>query len=201
LRPLTPLGYAATRWETIGYTAEEFIEFYRESLDYILLKSKSGIDLAEGHATIFLNKIINHRAGNYTELRSPCGAVLGQLAYNYDGNIYTCDEGRMLAEMGDYSFQVGTINSNYHELFDNPVCKSVATASCLESIPSCSDCVYSPYCGVCPVLNYYEGNNIFALSPNNFKCKIYHGILDYLFYKLYFGSNIEKEILISWCSQ
>ena len=199
LRPLTPLGYAATRWDTIGYTAEEFIRFYEEAMDYILSKAKSGVAISEGHATIFLNKIINHRAGNYTELRSPCGAALGQLAYNYDGNIYTCDEGRMLAEMGDHSFQVGTVNSNYNELFDNPVCKSVATASCLENIPSCSDCVYSPYCGVCPVLNYYEYNNIFALSPNNYKCKIYKGILDYLFNKLYFGSSEEKDILCSWC--
>jgi hypothetical protein len=29
------------------------------------------------------------------ELRSPCGAGIGQLLYNYDGKVYTCDEGRI----------------------------------------------------------------------------------------------------------
>lgn len=198
LRPLTPLGYAATKWDSIGYTAEEFNEFYIKSMDYILEKAKMGVNIAEGHATIFLSKIINHKAGNYTELRSPCGAALGQLAYNYDGRIYTCDEGRMLAEMGDHSFQVGDVDSSYQELFDNPVCKSVATASCLESIPACSDCVYSPYCGVCPVLNYFEKNNIFPTSPNDYKCRIYKGMLNFVFEKLAFGTDEEKEILYSW---
>ena len=28
------------------------------------------------------------------QLRSPCGAGIGQLLYNYDGKVYTCDEGR-----------------------------------------------------------------------------------------------------------
>ena len=81
IRPLTPLGYAATRWDAIGYTPDEFLTFYSNAFDYILQKNREGFKLAEGHAVIFLNKIINHCAGNYTELRSPCGAGYGGLQY------------------------------------------------------------------------------------------------------------------------
>lgn len=198
IRPLTPLGYAATRWDQIGYTPEEFLKFYKKVFEYILLLAKQGVEIAEGHACIFLDKIINCRAGNYTELTSPCGAALGQLAYNYDGNIYTCDEGRMLAEMGDNSFCVGNVNMKYHDLFDNPVCKTVSQASCLECLPQCEDCVYSPYCGTCPVLNYYRYRTPFSTSPNNYKCKIYKGMLEIIFSVLHSGCGEDIDILYRW---
>ena len=198
VRPLTPLGYAATRWAQIGYTPEEFLNFYRKTFEYILLLNKQGIEITEGHACIFLDKIINQCAGNYTELISPCGAALGQLAYNYDGNIYTCDEGRMLAEMGDNSFCVGNVNMEYHELFDSSVCKTVAQSSCLECLPHCESCVYSPYCGTCPVLNYYENKTPFLSSPNNYKCKIYKGILEIIFSILHNGCKEDIDILHLW---
>ena len=198
IRPLTPLGYAATRWGQIGYTPEEFLEFYKKAFSYILSLAKQGVEIAEGHACIFLDKIINQRAGNYTELTSPCGAALGQLAYNYDGNVYTCDEGRMLAEMGDHTFRVGNVNMKYHELFDNPVCKTVTQASCLECLPQCESCVYSPYCGTCPVLNYYENKTPFLSSPNGYKCKIYKGILDIIFSILHSGCKEDIDTVYSW---
>lgn len=198
IRPLTPLGYAASRWDVIGYTADEFLEFYRNAFDYILEKNRQGIQISEGHAAIFLDKILNHRAGNYTELTSPCGAALGQLAYNYDGRIYTCDEGRMMAEMGDTSFQVGTVDSNYADLFNNPTCKAMATASCLESIPQCAECVYAPYCGTCPVLTYFENKSIFSSEPNGYKCQIYKGMLDVLFDILYRNDEDTTAIIQGW---
>ena len=45
--------------------------------------------MSEGHARIFLKKILMGYSENYMELRSPCGAGIGQMAYYYDGNIYT----------------------------------------------------------------------------------------------------------------
>ncbi len=198
IRPLTPLGYAASRWDSIGYTADEFVEFYQNAFSYIIEKNKQGIQISEGHAAIFLDKILNHRAGNYTELTSPCGAALGQLAYNYDGRIYTCDEGRMLAEMGDTSFQVGTVDSDYADLFNSPTCKAMATASCLECIPQCAECVYAPYCGTCPVLTYYENRSIFASEPNGYKCQVYKGMLDVLFNILCGDDKQAEKIIRGW---
>lgn len=49
------------------------------------------------------------------ELRSPCGAALGQLAFTASGNVYTCDEGRMMAEMGDDAFKLGNVFENGYD--------------------------------------------------------------------------------------
>ena len=95
VRPLTKLGKADSNWKNIGYDADDFLKFYRKILEYIIQKNKEGIFLSEGHSNIFLRKILLNEPVNYMELRSPCGGAIGQMAYYYDGNIYTCDEGRM----------------------------------------------------------------------------------------------------------
>ncbi|MBR2247942.1 MAG: His-Xaa-Ser system radical SAM maturase HxsB [Clostridia bacterium] len=192
LRPLTQLGKADSNWEKIGYEADEFLSFYDKSLKYIIEKNKEGYFLSESLASIFLKKILMNQPVNYMELRSPCGGAIGQLAYYYDGNIYSCDEARMLSEMGDNSFKLGNVfKDSYEDLMNSDVTKSLAVASCLECIPTCNSCVYSPYCGTCPVITYAQDNNLFAQNPNEYRCKIYKGILDILFEYIRKGDNIE----------
>lgn len=182
IRPLTQLGFASDHWEQIGYSAEEFLTFYKNALDYILKLNSDDIVFSEGHASIFLRKIIDGYSQNYMELRSPCGATVGQIAFYYDGSIYTCDEGRMVAEMGDYAFKLGDVySSSFNTLIDSTVCKTVCASSCLEALPGCCDCVYQPYCGVCPVINYAVDNDLFSKKYQNSRCIIYSGMLDYLF--------------------
>lgn len=199
LRPLTPLGYAKSQWQRIGYTAEEFLGFYREALREIMELNRNGYFMKEQQAVYFLNKILLGISENYMELRSPCGAALGQLAYNYDGNIYTCDEARMVAEMGQPVFQLGNVFENtYQEIIVSRTCKATCSASIVETIPGCSDCVYQPYCGVCPVIQYALEGNIFSREPNGYRCKIYKGILDTLFSILKNGNSSDCKILESW---
>lgn len=182
IRPLTPLGYAKEHWNDIGYTADEFIEFYREVLFAIMQCNADGYFMVEGHASIFLRKILTQYSDNYMELRSPCGAGIGQMAYYYDGKIYTCDEGRMLAEMGMPEFNIGDVyNCTYEDLVDSRICKVTCQASVLEALPQCCDCVYHPYCGVCPIVNYAIEQNIYSREAGGYKCQIYKGILDTIF--------------------
>lgn len=182
IRPLTKLGKADSNWNKIGYSAEEFLKFYKNSLEYIIEKNKEGIFLIEGHSNIFLKKILLHQPINYMELRSPCGGAIGQIAYYYDGNIYTCDEGRMLAEMGNDSFKLGNVYKNtYQDLMRCDCTKAMCVSSCIECLPYCSSCVYMPYCGTCPVINLAQDDNIFSKKPKEFRCQIYGGILEILF--------------------
>ena len=198
LRPLTPLGIAGKNWDMIGYTPEQFVSFYKECLDALIRKNLEGYYIAEGHAQIFLSKILAADAMNYMELRSPCGAGVGQVAIHYNGNIYTCDEGRMVAEMGDNSFMLGTVDQSYDELIDCSVCKSVSSSSLLECIPECCDCVYEPYCGTCPVINYALYKDIYPKMPNQYRCKIYKGILDSIFDILKENDEEKIKILQNW---
>ena len=136
---------------------------------------------------------------NYMELRSPCGASMGQLSYYYNGKVYTCDEGRMISEAGIDAFLLGNVYDNtYEELMSSPVCKTLAISSVVESLPGCSDCVYNPYCGVCPVITYAHEKDIFPKSTKGFRCEIYSGMMDIYFKILHEGNEDVIRVLESW---
>lgn len=198
LRPLTRLGVAASRWSEIGYTPEEFLHFYRDGLDEILLLNKEGYAFTESHAAIFLPKMLGGRAMNYMELRSPCGAGVGQMAFTANGDVYTCDEGRMVAEMGDTAFRLGNIHTGgYNDWIESSVSKSVCAASLLEGLPTCCDCPYQPYCGVCPVINYAMEGSLISHTPHHDRCRVYRGMIEELILRLEAGGK-DAEILRSW---
>lgn len=197
LYPLDPFGFSAKNWQTIGYTAEEFIDFYKKSLDYIIRLNFKGKNFLERMAKLFLIKILTDEDPNMMELRSPCGAGIGQLAYNYNGDIYTCDEGRMMSMMGDESFRLGNVRENsYQEIVSNPIARTLCEASCLDGLPQCSECAYKSYCGVCPIYNYFMQGNIFGQMPNNDRCKINKGILDCLFTRM--ENKKIKKVFEKW---
>lgn len=198
IRPLTPVGMARERWEKIGYTTKEFIEFYNSCLDYIIDINLKGYMLKESLTTIFLEKILNNNDTNYMELRSPCGASIGQMAFYPTGDIFSCDEGRMLYETGDDIFKIGDKNNSYGELVNNSKCKSISSVSLLESLPECSGCVYSPYCGVCPVINFALYEDLFPNMPNHYKCQINKGILDKVFSILLSEDSDKRNVLYNW---
>jgi len=195
LRPVSPFGISSEAWQDYRLSSAAFLEFYRKTLDYILALNKKGVFFTERYAAIFLSKILTGIDPAFLDLRSPCGAGIGQLAYNYDGAVYTCDEGRMLGRRGDPSFRIADIDGfSITRLGDSEVVRSVCTASCLDVIPGCADCVYKPYCGTCPVYNHFTGGSIFGRTP--FLCEIYTGILDMLFEKLSEPST--ESLLLRW---
>ena len=198
IRHLTRLGKAAKCWNEIGYDAQEFLDFYRGAVDEMIRLNKQGIHIQEQHAAILLKRI-NNAGVNYMELRSPCGGGIGQMAYFADGRVFTCDEGRMMAEMGTDAFLLGNVYSNtYNELVSAKTCRAVCAASTLETIPSCCDCVYQPYCGTCPVVNYALTGDIIEKTPRSFRCEVYSGMLDHLF-SLIMENNPETiDILNRW---
>ena len=181
IRPLTRVGSAALCWEKIGYTAEEYLEFYKAALEEIIIQNKNGHKIAERFAGIFLTKLMGYPAQNYMELRSPCGAAIGQMAITASGDVFTCDEGRMLAEDGDNTFRLGNVMMDgYSSWIKSTTCQAVMSASLLETLPLCSSCVYQPYCGVCPVVVYATEGDLRTCKPHGDRCKIYSGILDIL---------------------
>jgi len=197
LRPLNPFGFSQNSWQKISYLAKDFVDFYKKALSYIIQLNLKGKKFREKTAYTFLTKILTKYDPNHLDFRSPCGAGIGQLAYHYNGDVYTCDEGRMLSMMGDESFRLGNVRENsYQDIVASPVTRTLCTASCLEGLAGCSDCVYKPYCGVCPIYNYFEQGNIFGQMPTNQRCQINQAILDFLFEKL--EDPKIKTILETW---
>ncbi len=59
------------------------------------------------------------------------------MSYYYNGNVYTCDEGRMMGESGDNTFLLGNVNSDtYDEMVGKNTCKATCAASVVESLPN-----------------------------------------------------------------
>jgi His-Xaa-Ser system radical SAM maturase HxsB len=192
IKHMSKLGCAFSSWDDQGYTAEDFLEFWKKSMKYIIELNKKGVDIKERFATILLRKLLNKRDAGFLDLRSPCGAVIGQITYDYNGDIYSCDEGR------NYDiFKLGNVKEDkYAEIFNKNKTKSIISSTINENF-LCENCVYKPYCGVCPVLNYAEEGNILPKLAINNNCKIFKAQFDYIFDKMLFDEEARK-VLFGW---
>ncbi|MFA6316883.1 MAG: His-Xaa-Ser system radical SAM maturase HxsB, partial [Elusimicrobiota bacterium] len=142
MRPVNPFGLARETWDKIGYTPAEFVDFYRQAFDHILEVNRRR-PFWEQTARIFLAKMLTDVDPNFLDMRSPCGAGVGQIAYNFDGGVYACDEGRMFSRMGDESFRIGSVHEgSYQDCVGNPAVRAISVASCLDNHMKCSRCAY-----------------------------------------------------------
>jgi radical SAM protein with 4Fe4S-binding SPASM domain len=182
LRPLDPFGFASKTLHLLGYSAKEYLAFHRRVLKHMFELNKRGSRILERYASIFLSKILGDDDPNFLDLRSPCGAGIGQVAYGFNGSIFTCDEGRMLGNMGDDFFKIGVIGeSSYRDAIGHDTVRSLTVASNVRASPECVECAYNPYCGICPVHNYATQGTLHGPMAGSSWCKIMMGIQDYLF--------------------
>jgi len=200
LRPLNPYGFAAADLKKLWYTIDEFIEFYEKSMNYILELNKKGINFREALSSIYLSKILTDKDPNYLDERSPCWACIWQVAYNYDGKIYSCDEWRMLWRMWDDSFLMAEVKKTWKETYDNMInsdtTKIMVQASTLDWLPGYNESVYKPYIWVCPIHSYKTSGNIIPNYAKDHKRYLDEKVLDYLFQNLRIKEN--KKIFEEW---
>ncbi|MBC8073831.1 MAG: His-Xaa-Ser system radical SAM maturase HxsB, partial [Deltaproteobacteria bacterium] len=199
LRPVDPFGFAERTRKVVEYPRAEYLEFYRRAVDHIIELNKQGVEILERYAAIFLTKILSGDDPNFLDIRSPGGAGLGQLAYDYSGKIYSSDEGRMLGAMGDATFCLGDVHTNsYREIVGHPTIRAMAIASNLEGQPDCTDCAYVPYCGTQPEHNHKTLGNMMGRMRESSMCAVHKGIQDYLFEKLATADEATLEVLRRW---
>jgi hypothetical protein len=112
LRPLSPYGFAVKTKQFHRYDATGWLDFYRRGLRYILDVNKAGRHFPEFYSALILRRMLTDRPIGYVDLRSPAVIGLGALVYNYDGRVFASDEGRMLSEMGDNTFELGHVDGD-----------------------------------------------------------------------------------------
>ncbi len=199
LRPLDPFGFAGKTAKMVEYERRRYLDFYARATDYILEKNRAGVQMIERYAAIFLTKILRGEDPNFLDIRSPAGAGIGQLAYSYDGNVYTCDEGRMLAAQGDDTFRLGHVDeSRYRDIVGHPTVRAMVIASNLDSQPDCVACTYNPYCGIQTTHNHKTQGSVFGRMRESNICAVHKGIQDYLFNKLADGEPHVLEAFERW---
>lgn len=201
LRPLNPYGNAIMNKEQLEYPIDDFVNAYKDAIEYIIELNKKGINFVECFASLFLSRILTPFSTGFVDLQSPSGAGISGVIYNYNGKIYPADEARMLARMGDDFFCMGTVNDTYSKVFNSEIMHKIVYNSCVETMPICSECVYQQYCGADVIRNYLETKDLMGDRLNSDFCKRNKMILDYLF------SLIEKkdedviDIFWSWITR
>ncbi len=200
LRWLNPYGFAAAERETLEYSLDEYFDFYKNAMDYILEKNKEWIVLREMMSMVYLNKILNNTDSGFMDVRSPSGIAIGGVAYNYDGKVYASDESRMLGRMGIEDFlltpQLSTGEETYKAMASSDVTKISVQSSTLDGLPGYIDHVYKPYLGVDLIYAFTQHGNVFSNFSKDDKTRIQISMLDYLFEKIADPEN--EKIFRSW---
>lgn len=201
LRPLSPYGFARQTQDRIGYSTDEFLQFYDRAIRYLVQLNMQGTYIEETYTTFLLQHILTPFPTGYVDLRSPTGAALGALVYNYDGTVYASDEGRMLAEAGDRTFQLGHVQQSYRELLESPAARLLLESGVAEALPGCCDCAFLPYCGADPVFHHAEQGNAKGYRPTSAFCQKHTALFQRLFRLLREPASQTVRVLTSWVSR
>jgi len=205
LRSLNPYGYAKKKTgERLQYGINDYIAAYKDALEYIIELNIQGQHFSESFTTMLLTRILTPFATGFVDLQSPAGAGILGVIYDHDGGVYPCDEGRMLAAMGDSHFCLGNVHDNtYKEIFLNPKLMKIVRASCVETIPGCHSCVYQPYCGADPIRAYSQqkDKNYIGHMPTSEFCQKHKAILAHLFGLIRNSDEEVLDVFWSWITK
>jgi uncharacterized protein len=178
LRPLSPYGFAVKTKQIMKYDPQRWLEFYRRGLRYILDINRGGRAFFEFYTLLILRRMLTDEPIGYVDLRSPAGIGLGALVYNYDGRVFASDEGRMLAEMGDTTFELGHVQrDDYRSLVLNDKLVTLVGSSLTQCAPECADCVFESHCGADPVYHHATQHHPVGLKPLSGFCARQKGVI------------------------
>jgi len=198
LRPISPYGFATKSEKKNKYETSKFLDYYKTALSRVIEHNMNGYFIREDYASIILKKLLTPFPVGYVDLQSPAGLINNVVVFNYDGAIYASDESRMLAEMGDYTFRLGTLGeTSYNEVFYGEKALTISDAMANESLAGCSECAFQSYCGADPVFNHATQGDMYGYRPTSSFCQRNMEIIQHLIMLIEDDKRVEK-IFRSW---
>ena len=194
LRGLHNLGDAIKNWQTLEYSADEFVIFWKQALEHIISLNKKGVRIMEQGTLNILKKILAFQDPLYIEFMSPTGCGRGTLLYNFDGGIYSSDEGRMIA---DDIFKIGTVDEPPEDVLGNDNLVNTWAATFMDLYAYHSP--FRPWLGTHPVLNYQTFGNMIPRITETFWFKVHEQQCTFVFEKL--SDPSWAEIFKNWVLQ
>jgi len=181
LRPISPYGLAIRSRSHLAYDVEAWLRFYSDGLSHILDLNRLGVPVVERYAAVILRKMLTNDESGYVDLRSPAGIGIAAIVYNYDGDVYASDEGRMLAEMADTTFRLGNLHEDQYEDFVlGEALLAPLDESFALSAPMCSECAFERYCGADPVYHHATTGDFLGRKPLSAFCQRNTGVFELL---------------------
>ena len=201
LRPVSPFGFAVKTHRKLSCATEEYLRFYRQALNHLIEINLAGHAIEESYATLLLTRILTPFPTSYVDLQSPAAAGRNVLVYNYDGGVYVSDEGRMLAEMGDDRFRMGSVHDSLATLRESDAMRIINDAGDAERLPVCSDCAFVPYCGADPVFHVATQGDPIGHRPTSEFCQRHTGLFHILFEFLAARDPDVLRVFLSWMTR
>ena len=200
LRPLSPFGFAVKTKSFSKYSVQEWLEFYKTGIRYIIDLNKKGLSFSEFYAQTILKKMLTCDSPGYVDLMSPAGIGIAGVVYNYDGDVYASDEGRMLAESGEKQFRLGNVMSDsYEDIFLSDALLDPIEQSFAKSVPMCSDCAFEEYCGSDPVYHWATQRDAVGKKPNSGFCARNMEIIRFLISTME-ADPFAKQLFLKWAT-
>ena len=201
LRPISPYGFALRRRGGAGYDVQRWLRFYEDGLDHIIGLNRAGVPMVEVYTSIIAKKMFTNDDPGYVDLTSPAGIGLGALVYNYDGDIYASDEGRMLAEMGDHTFRLGNVDrSSYRDVMLSEQLLRPLEQSLTLSAPMCTTCAFEPYCGADPVFHHTTMGDFVGQKAMSAFCQRNMGVFTAILRRAR-NDSFARDLFFRWAHQ
>lgn len=178
LRSISPYGFAVKSGQAFRYAMDAWLAFYEKGLRHIIALNLRGTPFREEYAALILRKMLTPWATGYVDLQSPAGIGISALVFNYDGGVYASDESRMLSEMGDDTFRLGTLGvDSCEDVMTGDSLLAPLLTSMAEGVPMCSDCGIQPYCGSDPVRHHATQGDCVGFKPTSAFCQKSMGVV------------------------
>lgn len=198
LRSISPFGFAVKTGHADRYHIQDWLEFYRRGLDYIIELNYQGVPFREEYSALILRRMLTLDPTGYVDLQSPAGMGISCLAFNYDGAVYSSDEARMLAEMDDFTFRLGMLMSDsYETIMTSDALLDPLAATMSECVPMCADCGVQPYCGSDPLYHHATQGDAVGFKPTSGFCTKNMSVIRHLI-KLLEDDDKASNVLKSW---
>lgn len=197
LRRLSPYGFAVKTHMLKRYDSRDWVRFYKEGVEHILALNRAGIAFREELTAIVLEKMFRPTGSGYVDLQNPAGIGTSAIVYNYDGSVYASDEGRMLAEMGDTTFRLGTLGEgDLKDFLTDSRLVEILDVAMQEASPQCHECAFAPFCGSDPVYHHASQRDVIGDKSRSDFCKMTTSVVGHVIRLLRVPES--REILMGW---
>lgn len=188
IKPYRPQGRAKEHDDELRMTAQEFFDFYRGAVEYILDLWRDGTDIIERTTREYIENFTSPKRRSMCKDR-PCGAGITMLSWTKDGDIIACDSLRSEEEA-----KLGNVKEDSY--LDIRAAALPLVSMTTDVTPECTRCPFQAFCGMCPGNSFGEHDDPMPKPPLNFECQWQKKAFDYLLKK--FTIKEDREILKSW---
>ncbi|MGB0591444.1 MAG: hypothetical protein ACPGU1_17360 [Myxococcota bacterium] len=177
-----------------------WLDSYDAALNRCLHHEAEGQPIAEVTARVLAQRILGDRAPNDARYRSPAADGIGEMAYHWDGRVFSSEAGRQLAQVAeDEMFKIGELRIHgYHDMITSPTVRALVLASLVEGQPACNDSAYAPFGGLSPAACYAEHGSIHGRPAEHSHWVRLVRTLDQLFNHLRCGDDAARSALHRW---